>query len=70
MKLPQMIVTTVAAITFGYIGSQYLTRNIMYIIGGGMVGVGAVAYIIPPRTKHPLTQTQPKEPVGTTTTRH
>ncbi|MGF2035985.1 MAG: hypothetical protein RMZ43_011825 [Nostoc sp. CmiVER01] len=66
MKLPQMIVTTVAAITFGYIGSQYFTRNIMYIIGGGMVGVGAVAYVIPSRTKQQPTQTQPKEPAETT----
>ncbi|BBD68714.1 hypothetical protein NIES4072_39630 [Nostoc commune NIES-4072] len=66
MKLPQMIVTTVAAITFGYIGSQYFTRNIMYMIGGGMVGVGAVAYVIPPRTKQKPTHTQPKEPAETT----
>ncbi|MDZ8084364.1 MAG: hypothetical protein RMY16_02035 [Nostoc sp. DedQUE12b] len=66
MKLPQMIVTTVAAITFGYIGSQYFTRNIMYIIGGGMVGLGAVAYVIPPKTKQKLTQEQLKEPVETT----
>ncbi|MFN6485895.1 MULTISPECIES: hypothetical protein [unclassified Nostoc] len=65
MKLPQMIVTTVAAITFGYIGSQYFTRNIMYIIGGGMVGIGAVGYVIPPKTKQNLTPTQPKEPAET-----
>ncbi|MCC5607115.1 hypothetical protein LC612_10020 [Nostoc sp. CHAB 5834] len=61
-----MIVTAVAAITFGYIGSQYFTRNIMYIIGGGMAGLGAVAYFIPPKTKQKPTHTQPKEPVGTT----
>ncbi|HYX13006.1 MAG TPA: hypothetical protein VE944_01280 [Nostoc sp.] len=66
MKLPQMIVTTVAAITFGYIGSQYFTRNMMYIIGGGMIGVGAVAYVIPPKTKQKPTHTQPKEPAETT----
>ncbi|MFN6564250.1 MAG: hypothetical protein RMY28_031275 [Nostoc sp. ChiSLP01] len=66
MKLPQMIVTTVAAITFGYIGSQYFTKNIMYIIGGGMAGLGAVAYVIPLKTKQKPTPTQPKEPVGTT----
>ncbi|MDZ8222483.1 hypothetical protein [Nostoc sp. ChiVER01] len=61
-----MIVTTVAAITFGYIGSQYFTRNIMYIIGGGMIGVGAVAYVITPGTKQKPTHTQPKEPAKTT----
>ncbi|MBD2616369.1 MULTISPECIES: hypothetical protein [Nostoc] len=66
MKVPQMIVTTVLAITFGYIGSQYLTKNIMYFIGGGMIGVGAVGYVIPPRTKKKPTHTQPKEPVETT----
>ncbi|MEH2418402.1 hypothetical protein [Nostoc sp.] len=66
MKLPQMIVTTVAAITFGYIGSQYFTKNIMYIIGGGMAGLGAVAYVIPPKTKQKPTTTQPKAPAGTT----
>ncbi|MBW4452751.1 MAG: hypothetical protein KME55_08640 [Nostoc indistinguendum CM1-VF10] len=66
MKLPQMIVTTVAAITFGYVGSQYFTKNIMYIIGGGIAGLGAVAYVIPDKTKQKPTSAQPKEPVGTT----
>ena len=66
MKFPQMIVTTVAAITFGYIGSQYFTKNIMYIIGGGMAGIGAVAYVIPDKTKQKPTPTQSKQPVGTT----
>lgn len=61
MKVPQMIVTTVLAITFGYIGSQYFTKNIMYIIGGGMIGVGAVGYVIVPRTKEKPTHTQPKK---------
>lgn len=54
MKLPQMIVTTVTAITFGYLGSQYLNRNIMYIIGGGMAVIGAVAYITQPKYKEKL----------------
>jgi hypothetical protein len=54
MKLPQMIVTTVTAITFGYLGSQYLNRNIMYIIGGGMAVIGAVAYITQPKSKEKL----------------
>ncbi|MBD2534115.1 hypothetical protein H6G97_33100 [Nostoc flagelliforme FACHB-838] len=66
MKLPQMIVTTVAAITFGYIGSQYFTKNIMYIIGGGMAGIGAVTYFIPDKTKQKPTPAQSKEPVGST----
>ena len=66
MKLPQMIVTIVATITFGYIGSQYFTKNTMYIIGGGIAGFGAVAYIIPDKTKQKLIPTQSKEPVGTT----
>jgi F0F1-type ATP synthase assembly protein I len=65
MKVPQMIVTIVLAITFGYIGSQYLTKNIMYIIGGGMIGVGAVGYIVPPQTKEKPTHTQPKKPAET-----
>jgi hypothetical protein len=45
MKLPQMIVTVVAGIAFGYLGSQYLNKNIIYAIGGGMAGFGAVAYL-------------------------
>ncbi|MBE8990462.1 hypothetical protein [Nostoc sp. LEGE 12450] len=61
MKVPQMIVTTVLAITFGYVGSQYFTKNIMYIIGGGMIGVGAVGYVIVPRTKEKPTHTQSKK---------
>jgi hypothetical protein len=54
MKVPQMIVTTVTAITFGYLGSQYLNRNIMYIIGGGMAAIGAVAYVTQPKSKEKL----------------
>ncbi|WP_414569376.1 hypothetical protein [Nostoc sp. CCY 9925] len=61
-----MIVTIVLAITFGYIGSQYLTKNIMYIIGGGMIGVGAVAYVTPLKTKQKPTHIQQKEPAETT----
>lgn len=54
MKLPQIIVTIVTAITFGYIGSQYFSRNTMYIIGGAMAGIGAVAYFIPSKSKEKL----------------
>ncbi|WP_414545871.1 hypothetical protein [Nostoc sp. CCY0012] len=51
MKLPQMIVTTVAAIAFGYLGSQYFNKNMMYVIGGGMVGLGGVTYLVPSKSK-------------------
>ncbi|MCC5646431.1 hypothetical protein LC607_26650 [Nostoc sp. CHAB 5824] len=54
MKLPQIIATTVLAIAFGYLGSQYFSRNIMYIIGGGMAGIGAVAYVTPSKSKEKL----------------
>ncbi|OUL18889.1 hypothetical protein BV378_34565 [Nostoc sp. RF31YmG] len=51
MKLPQMIVTTVAAIAFGYLGSQYFHKNVMYAIGGGMVALGAGAYLAPSKSE-------------------
>ena len=54
MKLPQIISTTVVAIAFGYVGSQYLSRNIMYIIGGAMAGLGAVAYVTPSKSQEKL----------------
>jgi hypothetical protein len=63
MKLPQMIATIFAAITFGYLGSQYLSRNMMYLIGVGMAGVGAVGSVTPSKSKEKLEsefQQQPK----------
>ncbi|MBD2517147.1 hypothetical protein H6G93_19455 [Nostoc sp. FACHB-973] len=58
-----MIATIFAAITFGYLGSQYLSRNLMYLIGVGMAGVGAVTSVTPSKTKEKLEsefQQQPK----------
>ncbi|MBD2536996.1 hypothetical protein H6G97_50475 [Nostoc flagelliforme FACHB-838] len=54
MKLPQMISTIFAAITFGYLGSQYLSRNLMYLISVGMAGVGAVASVTPSKSQKKL----------------
>ncbi|GEM_PF-3546534 len=54
MKLPQIISTTVVAIAFGYLGSQYFSRNIMYFIGGGMAGIGSVAYVTASKSKEKL----------------
>lgn len=54
MKLPQIIVTIFAAMTFGYLGSQYFSRNMMYIIGGGMAGLGVVGYVTPSKSKEKL----------------
>lgn len=54
MKIPQMIVTIVVAITFGYLGSQYLNKNIMYAIGGGMAGIGTVAYLASKSQEKPI----------------
>jgi hypothetical protein len=61
MKLPQMIVTTIAAITFGYLGSQYFNKNIMYAIGGGMVAFGAVAYLAPSKSQERPASTRTNE---------
>ncbi|MBD2531061.1 hypothetical protein H6G97_16320 [Nostoc flagelliforme FACHB-838] len=63
MKLPQMIVTTVAAIAFGYVGSQYLNKNIMYAIGGGMVGLSAMTYLVEPKAKEKPINTRSKSSV-------
>jgi hypothetical protein len=38
----------------------------MYIMGGGMIGAGALGYVIPPRTKQKPTHIQQKEPAETT----
>ncbi|MBW4563813.1 MAG: hypothetical protein KME32_22260 [Mojavia pulchra JT2-VF2] len=61
MKLPQLIVTTVAAIAFGYVGSQYFNKNIMYAMGAGMVGLGTAAYLTPSKSKEKPIHTQPKQ---------
>jgi hypothetical protein len=63
MKLPQMIVTIVAAITFGYVGSQYSNKNIMYAIGGGMLGLGAVAYLAPSKSQEQPISTRTNQPM-------
>lgn len=63
MKLPQMIVTIFAGIAFGYLGSQYLNKNIMYAIGGGMFGLGAVSYVAPSKSQQKPIPTRTNEPV-------
>ncbi|BAY11613.1 hypothetical protein [Calothrix sp. NIES-2098] len=63
MKLPQMIVTIVAGIAFGYLASQYLNKNIMYAIGGGMLGIGVLTYIAPSKSQEKPISTSIREPV-------
>jgi hypothetical protein len=36
---------TVAAVSIGYFGIQYVGRYTMVAIGGGMIGLSAVAYL-------------------------
>ncbi|MBD6618757.1 hypothetical protein FNW02_23745 [Komarekiella sp. 'clone 1'] len=40
------ISATAGAIVFGYFGVQYLGRNTMYGVGGGMIGLGTAAQLV------------------------